>query len=411
MNPESPLSSSSSSDTTLPTPTHPSSRRASLLSPAASNGMSSPSFSDDGDDKRKGKIPPPRPHSSTRRIRTPSPPGKGAKSLIPSISVESLSSPTPTRRMSVGRAPPPPPIFLRQPTGLGSEEVPVPVSAGSSSDSREEMDRVHDLAPSPSRRTFSYGNEGLASPAWQSMNVSPASASTSWGRGKSMDMRPGSAGAMLPPPSPLVPPSPYIASPNMASPIPKRFEPTPNHGIHSRNLSLFFPQPGNAPASNGLGVGLAEGPASETLIGGSGRRASKGFDAGGFSFGSKAPSNSLETPDGKRGKRRGHHHKHSLSHNFFSFLDPTETNPSLASPNSHPSTPQPVPMPLLSASHAASSTLSPLPPSKSDPKYQLLLSFAVLECLIGAAIWVEGQMSGWRCLAGLGYLVVFDAMG
>lgn len=41
----------------------------------------------------------------------------------------------------------------------------------------------------------------------------------------------------------------------------------------------------------------------------------------------------------------------------------------------------------------------------------MLASFGVLEFLIGAGLWVEGQMSGWRCLAGLGYLVVFDAMG
>lgn len=55
--------------------------------------------------------------------------------------------------------------------------------------------------------------------------------------------------------------------------------------------------------------------------------------------------------------------------------------------------------------------LSPLPPSHSDPKSHLLLSLAVLEFLIGAGLWVEGQMSGWRCLAGVGYLVVFDAIG
>lgn len=42
---------------------------------------------------------------------------------------------------------------------------------------------------------------------------------------------------------------------------------------------------------------------------------------------------------------------------------------------------------------------------------QLLASFACLEFLIGAALWVEGQMGGWRCLAGVGYLVVFDAFG
>lgn len=67
--------------------------------------------------------------------------------------------------------------------------------------------------------------------------------------------------------------------------------------------------------------------------------------------------------------------------------------------------PQPVPMP-----HSIP-TLSPLPSSRSDPKPHLLLSLAVLEFLIGAGLWMEGQMSGWRCLAGVGYLVVFDAIG
>ena len=56
-------------------------------------------------------------------------------------------------------------------------------------------------------------------------------------------------------------------------------------------------------------------------------------------------------------------------------------------------------------------SLSPLPSSRSDPKGHLLLSLAILELLIGAGLWVEGQMSGWRCLAGVGYLVVFDAIG
>jgi hypothetical protein len=67
---------------------------------------------------------------------------------------------------------------------------------------------------------------------------------------------------------------------------------------------------------------------------------------------------------------------------------------------------------LLPAPDITSSpTLSPLPPSKNTAQTQMLGSFAALEFLIGAGLWVEGQMSGWRCLAGLGYLVVFDAMG
>ena len=57
------------------------------------------------------------------------------------------------------------------------------------------------------------------------------------------------------------------------------------------------------------------------------------------------------------------------------------------------------------------SSLSPLPPTESDPRSHLLISLAVLEFLIGSGLWIEGQMSGWRCLAGAGYLVVFDAKG
>lgn len=56
-------------------------------------------------------------------------------------------------------------------------------------------------------------------------------------------------------------------------------------------------------------------------------------------------------------------------------------------------------------------TLSPLPPGKKDPQAQALTSFAVIEAVLGVGLWVEGQISGWRCLTAAGYLVVFDAMG
>lgn len=55
--------------------------------------------------------------------------------------------------------------------------------------------------------------------------------------------------------------------------------------------------------------------------------------------------------------------------------------------------------------------LSPLPPGKRDPQVQLLCSFAVIEVVLGAALWIEGQISGWRSLTAAGYLVVFDALG
>ncbi len=110
-----------------------------------------------------------------------------------------------------------------------------------------------------------------------------------------------------------------------------------------------------------------------------------------------------------------------MSHNFFSFLDPTQTNPYVPPPPSdHSPTPtipitlspaddKPQPVPMDVASSPA--TLSPLPSSKKDPQAQALTSFAVIEAVLGIGLWVEGQMSGWRCLTAAGYLVVFDAMG
>lgn len=55
--------------------------------------------------------------------------------------------------------------------------------------------------------------------------------------------------------------------------------------------------------------------------------------------------------------------------------------------------------------------LSPLPSTTRDPQAQLLGSFAVIEAVLGAALWVEGQISGWRSLTAVGYLIVFDALG
>lgn len=69
-------------------------------------------------------------------------------------------------------------------------------------------------------------------------------------------------------------------------------------------------------------------------------------------------------------------------------------------------------MPLTSSSLALGSpTSARLSGAGADPRTQLLASFAALQFLIGAGIWVEGQMGGWRSLAGVGYLGVFDALG
>ena len=56
-------------------------------------------------------------------------------------------------------------------------------------------------------------------------------------------------------------------------------------------------------------------------------------------------------------------------------------------------------------------SLSPLPAPRHSAHRQMLVSFGILDFLIGSSLWIEGQVSGWRCLSGLGYLVVFDSLG
>ena len=102
--------------------------------------------------------------------------------------------------------------------------------------------------------------------------------------------------------------------------------------VHSRNLSVFFPRPGSLPHSTIAEDGSQEieispptdGPAppagvpmpsaSPTLP-----RPPKKFGEG-FTFGGRPPpivaSTEEQPPSLPRGSRRGHHHKHSLSHNF-----------------------------------------------------------------------------------------------
>jgi hypothetical protein len=102
--------------------------------------------------------------------------------------------------------------------------------------------------------------------------------------------------------------------------------------LHSRNLSVFFPRPGSLPHSTIAEDGSQEieinlptdGPspagvpmpsASPTLP-----KLPKKFGEG-FTFGGRPPpivaSTEEQSPPLPRGSRRGHHHKHSLPHNFF----------------------------------------------------------------------------------------------
>ncbi|BEJ11492.1 hypothetical protein CspHIS471_0109140 [Cutaneotrichosporon sp. HIS471] len=325
------------------------------------------------------------------------------------------------RRMS---KPPPPPIFVRTTTDSETKKVLVDheEDAADAQEAEDTVPDLNDLVATPNKRqslifespstpTRMDGRRSPASPSWAPLEISPPTQMREFGASPRarpptwhhMD-RPGSWHRnSLEVPAFYMPPSP--------SEKPTRsFEPTPQHGLHTRNLSAYFPHPGmpaRAPSPT------PAQPAGDSVI----------PDADKSAFGASADytappaEESAERP--RTSKRRGHHHRHSLSHNFFSFLDPTQTNPHVphTPPDNSPTIPitlsladdKPQPVSMDVASSPA--TLSPMPTGKKDPQAQALTSFAVIEAVLGIGLWVEGQMSGWRCLTAAGYLVVFDAMG
>ena len=177
--------------------------------------------------------------------------------------------------------------------------------------------------------------------------------------------------------------------------------------IHSRNLSVFFPRPGTSPEPT-IEEDSVDIPAPVTTI--RERTSNDGLRAG-FRFGgSPSPSDNSLTPSsssGSRPSRRGHHHKHSMSHNFFSFLEPGSQQSDTATSSGPPS---------------ASSTITDfadgaVPPlvTQTVPVEPTVHPLAVVSCVVegilGAAIWVTGQQTGSLSCTGLGYWVVFDSFG
>lgn len=214
--------------------------------------------------------------------------------------------------------------------------------------------------------------------------------------------------------------------------------------LHSRNLSIFFPRPGSLPHS-----AIAEDGAQEILIEPHNDTTGVPMPSAsptlskvpkklgeGFTFGGRPPPTHNE--DGMvdeqlplaRASRRGHHHKHSLSHNFFSFLEPGST--SLGDLTS-----QPTPIPVSPWASTTSSSLQPLGPStvafprespspvsprsesstspffhmQNDPLPVDAITASVGQFALGAWLWVTGQGVGSLACTGLGYWVVFDAIG
>lgn len=322
-------SSISATETTLPTPSPSFSRSSPRVAPMSVNEVP--------EDDNVLSLPTAEDHSvalgSPEESKTP-------EAKVPSISVDNTMgvddvSPTPHPRQNATRMvrPPPPPIFLRRENGEESTEVTAPgteprsshrqaaakglnisglpmpeittntiVEQGDIEDKpgkEDEDDALPELI-SPRRLNFGNSENAPASPAWQSMD-SPTSNQYSPGR-KRQSIHRFPLQSNLEVPSPLGPKS-------------RRFEPTPNHGIHSRNLSLFFPQPGSIPPPKAASQGLIPSPelGETTLIPrAESSNEKKMFNgAGNWSFGQARPetegSGGLLTPDVKRSKRRGHH--------------------------------------------------------------------------------------------------------
>ncbi|KAG1722679.1 uncharacterized protein EDB91DRAFT_1088037 [Suillus paluster] len=222
--------------------------------------------------------------------------------------------------------------------------------------------------------------------------------------------------------------------------------------MHSRNLSIFFPRP-HATISEDLPSDVESAPLSpinqsqsqiefpvpasqsEPLQIGHDRTAS-------FSFGSSGTfpkSNSTGAIPAGVTARRGHHHKHSLSHNFFSFLDPARPSQPEPKPEELHTAPTPAPMSpwspvsnvqggdsasssnadltmgTISRSNSSSPAPSTLPYTHFSwnlSKDGLLARVAcVLQFCLGALVWARGQAIGSLACTGLGYWVVFDAFG
>lgn len=172
--------------------------------------------------------------------------------------------------------------------------------------------------------------------------------------------------------------------------------------IHSRNLSVFFPRPGALPHSSiaedgaDTEVPVAEIPQAEGL-------------RPGFTFGTQSPRTEGAFPlSQSSSSRRGHHHKHSMSHNFFSFLEPG-ANPPGSNPNSAPVSASSSTMTFPADDHVSS---TPPPPSPLLPSIQPLAVVAsVAQFILGALMWISGQQTGSLSCTGLGYWVVFDSFG
>ncbi|KAL7284724.1 LOW QUALITY PROTEIN: hypothetical protein ACG7TL_002030 [Trametes sanguinea] len=217
--------------------------------------------------------------------------------------------------------------------------------------------------------------------------------------------------------------------------------------LHSRNLSIYFPRPGSLPSTSIAEDGAQELDFSEapeydegvpipSASPGPGQRAFRE----GFTFGARPPSSASSAThpmspmksSGSGASRRGHHHKHSLSHNFFSFLEPgaqsapgelhTQPTPVPTSPWA-PISPFPSSTSMTSDRVSTNGDAAIMAEPKTHSRSQigkirapqqvspLAIGASVWQFVLGAWLWITGQQVGSLSCTGLGYWVVFDAIG
>lgn len=221
--------------------------------------------------------------------------------------------------------------------------------------------------------------------------------------------------------------------------------------LHSRNLSVFFPRPGSLPVTtidedgaqevnfapsqsfssvNGSGEGVLMPSASSPAPG------QRTFREG-FTFGARPPGSGSESDpslEASKTSRRGHHHKHSLSHNFFSFLEPGGDQELHTQPTLTPASPwNPIsPFPVQKSDSIQSEVdhtydtdsmsghglgvipheKSPIGQPRAPPEVDVAAcAMAAVQFTLGASLWVVGQQIGSLSCTGLGYWVVFDSFG
>lgn len=248
-----------------------------------------------------------------------------------------------------------------------------------------------------------------------SFNTPPSPASSTFGNSASHRRAPSVQFSSPLSPGGTSPSSPFSASGK-------------RHGrIHSRNLSVFFPRPENAAATaiaeddtvmvESNGGSSVNGPPPSP------RRLMQAFQFGGATRmdAETTPPNGLGSSAAIVSKRRGHHHKHSVSHSFFDFV-PSE---SATQAESEASSPWPMtpntPGNGLAEKSRIGRSVSPLPRAYhggsegevsalvANYDKELAVGFSIVQFIIGALMWAAGQAKGSLACTGLGYWVVFDS--